>query len=273
MAPQKIHLIDGNNQFFLKYAKATSYQDLVNRCIQLNWGFDQVYWVFDGYDSRKPRRELYPEYKNTASRAKNHLDTTKYDMLNDFKKIDLPNHGGVFICERPHTEADDIIRKLAMALADGRNHITISSNDVDILNLSHLPNVFQPQAVMPKNVNNCDELNLFKTMVGDSSDNLKGLSGFGEKAWERLSEQQRKMIHYQLQNDFPNFIPNNAFSLDEKYTIKLCEKIGEHWETLKMYWRVVNYMEIPDAELIKHTRFYPKQQLVQTHAPAMTMDF
>ena len=81
------------------------------------------------------------------------------------------------------------------------------------------------------------------------------------------------MIHYQLQNDFPNFIPNNAFSLDEKHIIKLCEKISEHWETLKMYWCVVNYMEIPDAELIKYTRFYPKQQLVQTHAPAMTMDF
>lgn len=53
----------------------------------MHWGFDQIYWVFDGFDSRRPRRELlYPEYKNTASRAKNKLDTTKYDMLNEFKK-------------------------------------------------------------------------------------------------------------------------------------------------------------------------------------------
>ena len=51
------------------------------------------------------------------------------------------------------------------------------------------------------------------------------------------------------------------------------KKISEHWETLKMYWLVVNYMEIPDAELIKHTRFYPKQQLVQPNVPVMTMDF
>lgn len=269
----RILLVDGCNQFFLKYAKATSYQDLVNRCLQMHWGFDQIYWIFDGFDSRRPRRELYPEYKNTASRAKNKLDTTKYDMLNDFKKIDLPTAGGIIIVERPYTEADDLIRKLAMAFADGINYIEIASNDADILNLSDLPNVKQPQAKMPNNVNSADELNLYKTLVGDSSDNLKGLSGFGEKAWERLSEQQRKMIHYQLQNDFPEFVPNNAFPLDEKYSVKLCEKISEHWETLKMYWRVVNYMEIPDAELIKHTRFYPKQQLVQTHAPVMTMDF
>lgn len=50
----RILLVDGNNQFFLKYAKATSYQDLVNRCLQMHWGFDQIYWVFDGFDSRRP---------------------------------------------------------------------------------------------------------------------------------------------------------------------------------------------------------------------------
>lgn len=38
-------LIDGNNQFFLKYPKAMNYQQLVMDCISLHRGFDAVYWV------------------------------------------------------------------------------------------------------------------------------------------------------------------------------------------------------------------------------------
>lgn len=268
---KRIRLIDGQNQFFLKYAKATSYQDLVNRCIQLNWGFDQVYWVFDGFDSRKPRRDIYPEYKNTASRAKNRLDTTKYDMLNDFKKIDLPAIGGIVIVERPHTEADDIIRKITITMADGINHIEIASNDVDMLNLSYLPNVTQPQAKMPSNVNSADELNLYKTLVGDSSDNIKGLKLFGDAAWSKLSVDQRKDIHFALSNGHNEFSPSNCFDVEDKYTIRLLDKLNEHWNTLKIYWTVVNYIEIPDDELMKFVRVYPKQQVAK--AQPMTMDF
>lgn len=269
----RILLVDGNNQFFLKYAKATSYQDLVNRCLQMHWGFDQIYWVFDGFDSRRPRRELYPEYKNTTARAKNKLDTTKYDMLNEFKKIDLPTAGGIIIVERPYTEADDLIRKLAMAFADGVNYIEIASNDADILNLSDLPNVKQPQAKMPNNVNSADELNLYKTLVGDSSDNLKGLSGFGDAAWSRLTENQRKNIHLALQQSMDSFLPTLAFDLEDKKDSKLVDKINEHWATLKMYWTVVNYIDIPDEDLLKSLRSYPKQQVVQTTSKPMTMDF
>ena len=269
----KIRLIDGNNQFFLKYAKATSYKDLVNRCKELHWGFDQVWWVFDGYDSRKSRRDLYPEYKNTASRAKNKLDTTKYDMLNDFKKIDLPAIGGVMIVERAYTEADDLIRALAIALADGVNQIEITSNDVDLLNLSYLPNVTQPQAKLPKNVNSAQELDLFKTLVGDSSDNLKGLAGFGEAAWAKLTGPQRVEIKRQLDNDQESFLITPEFNSEDKYESKVAEKIHRNWDTIKMYFRVVNYIPVDSAELLKSVKAYPMNNARNTQAGALlTMD-
>lgn len=194
-------------------------------------------------------------------------------MLNEFKKIDLPTAGGIIIVERPYTEADDLIRKLAMAFADGVNYIEIASNDADILNLSDLPNVKQPQAKMPNNVNSADELNLYKTLVGDSSDNLKGLSGFGDAAWSRLTENQRKNIHLALQQSMDSFLPTLAFDLEDKKDSKLVDKINEHWATLKMYWTVVNYIDIPDEDLLKSLRSYPKQQVVQTTSKPMTMDF
>lgn len=267
----KIKLIDGNNQFFIKYAKATSYADLVRRCQELNWGFDQVYWVFDGYDSRKPRRDIYPEYKNTASRAKNKLDTTKYDMLNDFKKVDLPNLGGVVIIEMPQIEADDVIRKLAMTLADGKNQIEIASNDVDLLNLSDLPLVTQPQAKLPANVGSGKELDLYKTLVGDSSDNIKGLAGFGDAAWAKLTQEQRASIQYQLEINTERFMKMDCFDFNVKHEAKLAEKIYQQWDTVKMFSRVVNYIEIKDDDLLKFIKVFPPKAPVKS-GKLLTMD-
>lgn len=271
MAPQKIHLIDGQNQFFLKYAKATSYQDLVNRCIQLNWGFDQVYWVFDGYDSRKPRRELYPEYKNTASRAKNRLDTTKYDMLNDFKKIDLPNHG-VIVIEVPFFEADDVIRKLVNIHANGDNLITISSNDADLLDLTRFKGVTQPQAKFPAVCQDPVYLPIYKTLVGDTGDNIKGLKGFGDGAWAKLSDGDMRLIASCLWNKIR--IDQDSVMDDEKLKAKLIE----HWDSVALWYKLVDYIDVPDDAIQANLRIHPRKTpknpvaFVDTKRPILSMD-
>ena len=70
-----------------------------------------------------------------------------------------------------------------------------------------------------------------------------------------------------------SFLPTLAFDLEDKKDSKLVDKINEHWATLKMYWTVVNYIDIPDEDLLKSLRSYPKQQAVQTPSKPMTMDF
>lgn len=260
----RILLVDGCNQFFLKYAKATSYQDLVNRCLQMHWGFDQVYWVFDGFDSRRPRRELYPEYKNTASRAKNKLDTTKYDMLNEFKKIDLPTAGGIIIVERPYTEADDLIRKLATAFADGKNQIEIVSNDGDLVDLTALEGVTQPQGKMAPCCSCPTEIPLYKTLVGDTGDNIKGLKGFGDKAWEKLTDAERVCIQTNLDENTEVF--THFVDFDEK----LAKRLTKNWEQVKLWYKLVSPIWVSNEDLLKHLRAYPSNRVVGN--VQMTMD-
>lgn len=260
----KIKLIDGNNQFFIKYAKATSYADLVQRCQELNWGADYVYWVFDGYDSRKPRRDIYPEYKNTSSRAKNKLDTTKYDMLNDFKKVDLPNLGGIVIIEIPQIEADDVIRKIAKILADGKNQIEIVSNDGDLVDLTALEGVTQPQGKMAPCCSCPTEIPLYKTLVGDTGDNIKGLKGFGDKAWDKLTDAERVCIQTNLDENTEVF--THFVDFDEK----LAKRLTENWEQVKLWYKLVSPIWVSNEDLLKHLRTYPSNRVLGS--VPMTMD-
>lgn len=270
----KILLVDGNNQFFINYSRALNYEDLKRRCFELHHGFNTVFWVFDGFDSRKPRRDLLPSYKDTVARAKAKVDTGKYDLLREFKNIDLPEHGGIIIVERPQTEADDIIRKLAITMANDQTYIEIASNDVDLLNLSYLPNVKQPQAKLPDSVTYSWELDLYKTLVGDSSDNIKGLKGFGDKAWQSLSIDQRQALYLLFKSqtaEFENHL--NFLSEDDKKEARLIKNLTENWADLIICWKVVNYIEIPDDDLMKHLRSYPPQAGKKASVPArLTMD-
>ena len=264
----KVRLIDGNNQFLINYSKATSYPDLVRRCQQLNFGFDFVYWTFDGFDSRAKRRDIYSEYKNTKSREKNKQDPTKYDLLNQFKKQDLPEMGGVSIIDIPKVEADDIIRSLIRLLKQTYGNdvdIEIASNDADLFDQTAITGVTQPQSKLPNYCKTPEEIPLYKTLVGDSGDNIKGLKGFGEKAWSNLAEPEKNWIQFCLEQDYLNFgIPETIPDFDEK----LAKKLTENWNEVRMWYSLVCPIWVTNEELSKHMSIHP----VKTDGARMTMD-
>ena len=249
----KIKIIDGNNQFLINYAKATSYQDLVRRCQQLNFGADFVYWTFDGMDSRAQRRALYPEYKNTASRAKNKQDPTKYELLRQFKNEDLPKLGGIFIVEKAGVEADDIIRSLVRLVAGPNVDIEIASNDGDLVDLTALDGVTQPQGKMAPCCSCPTEIPLYKTLVGDTGDNIKGLKGFGDKAWEKLTAAERVCIQTNLDEN------TAEFSYFADFDAKLAKKLTENWEQVKLWYKIVSPMWVSNEDLLKNLREYPRK--------------
>ena len=249
----KIKIIDGNNQFLINYAKATSYQDLVRRCQQLNFGADFVYWTFDGMDSRAQRRALYPDYKNTASRAKNKQDPTKYELLRQFKNEDLPNLGGICIVEKAGVEADDIIRSLVRLVAGPNIDIEIVSNDGDLVDLTALDGVTQPQGKMAPCCSCPTEIPLYKTLVGDTGDNIKGLKGFGDKAWEKLTAAERVCVQTNLDENTAEF---NYFV---DFDAKLAKKLTENWEQVKLWYKIVSPMWVSNEDLLKNLREYPRK--------------
>lgn len=250
---KRVNLIDGNNQFFLNMSRALNAQDLARRCFELHHGFDVVYWIFDGLDSRKKRRDLYAEYKVTASREKNRNDTSRYDLLRNFKRTDIPEKGGIILIEIPFVEADDVIRKLTMHHTASGDLVTISSNDVDLLELTKYKNVIQPQAKLPSVCDSPDQLPIYKTLVGDSGDNIKGLKGFGEAAWSKLTPADLRLITSALVNDIP--ITVDSVMDDEK----LKNKLVDHWDSVKLWYTLVDYMEVTDDQLQQNLKIYPKK--------------
>jgi 5'-3' exonuclease len=270
MKPIKVRLIDGNNQFLINYAKATSYQDLVRRCEQLHFGFDAVYWTWDGFDSRAKRREIFLGYKNTKSREKSKQDTTKYDLMNQFKKQDLPNIGGVYSIDIPKTEADDIIRSLVRLLKETNGDnilIEIASNDADLFDLTSISGVSQPQSKLPKNCGKPEDIPLYKTLVGDSGDNIKGLPGFGESTWSKLTPLEKEWIQHALEIEKTGFaIPEAVFNQNPK----LFQKILDNWATIKMCYSLVNPIWVTNQELFMNLKKYPK--VLKTNGTKMTMD-
>lgn len=247
----RINIIDGNNQFFLKLPKAANMDHLVESCASLHHGYDLVYWVFDGLDSRKPRRDIYPAYKDTKSRQKNSQDRTKYEVLKVFKHEKLPKIGGCMMIEIPFVEADDIIRKLTKYHVSVGHQVTISSNDVDIAELTSLPGVIQPQARLPQHCRP-EQLCIYKTLVGDSGDNIKGLKGFGEKAWENLSESDLQVLTQKITDKSSTF----DVELDDA---KLTLKVQQNWDEILMWYSVVSYIDFEDSLIQKHLKVFPKQ--------------
>lgn len=130
-------------------------------------------WVWDGPAHNKRRQDVYPLYK--AQRPP--LAEDIFAQINLFKEL---------LCHTPATqitvhgwEADDVVGTLAK---NHNNLMTIHTADVDYYQLLRQPNVVLNCATKPP----CTPrwICLYKAMVGDSSDNIKGIPGFGQKTWE-----------------------------------------------------------------------------------------
>ncbi|MDR2697402.1 MAG: DNA polymerase I [Holophagales bacterium] len=152
------------------------------------------------FDTPEPtfRHEIYPEYK--ANRA---------EMPEDLKPQipmvkELIQSLGITIVELPGFEADDVIGTLAKAAAFQKIPVAIVSPDKDLLQLvdddadikvlnNRVGEVWIDRAAVKEKYGVWPEQIVdFLTLVGDSSDNVKGVPGIGEKGARELLETHLK---------------------------------------------------------------------------------
>jgi len=158
-----------------------------------------IYVVFDGPGSSASRKNMIPEYK--SSRNINRI--TNWDIFDDIEeehdsKINqivrlmhylkcLP----VKVLSIPKVEADDILACLSQQISSNPNNKSfIVSADKDFLQLVtnnitvYRPvekEYYTPQTVIDKFQLTPHNFILQKTLLGDNSDNVKGIKGLGEK--------------------------------------------------------------------------------------------
>ena len=197
-----VMLIDGYGLIFRAYhaidtAMATSKGEQTNAV----FGFTRM--LLDVLRIHKPdyaivaldvgktfRHEIYAEYKGTRSEMPQDLRDQIGRVRQIIEAMNIP------IMSREGYEADDIIGSLSATLAGTMGlHVLILTGDSDLLQLVE-PNVeavlpgrprftdlriFDEAAVVKRYGFNPDRLPDYKALVGDTSDNIPGVPGVGDK--------------------------------------------------------------------------------------------
>ena len=198
----------------------------------------KVVVIFDGIGGSNARRNLYPEYKanRNSSRITNHnifssKDEESESINNQISRLIqylqcLP----VTVISIDGLEADDIIGYLANKFQahDETQKVTIMSADKDFIQLvsdkvhCYSPTkkkIYTPKDVLEEfGVSSNNFLN-YKILMGDTSDNIPGITGLGPKKLLKL---------------FPELISNTKVELDEIISSS-ADKIDEN----KLYLSVV----------------------------------
>lgn len=148
------------------------------------------------------RSAIYPEYKAKRRAEKQAQDPRLTEQLDLLQKEAerLLTYLGCTVMEVPRVEADDVI---AMICHKYPGPVVVHTRDLDLAQLAVLPNVsvmLMERLVDPNEPLDVKEgdkiiklyprhIALYKSLVGDKSDEYKGVAQFGPAAWVYLAEQ------------------------------------------------------------------------------------
>lgn len=233
-----ISMIDGNNRLRAIFEKVgpNALQLLYFKSIS-NDPNHKVIWVFDGENSNGLRRSQFPAYKGASN---NKPTDAFWETMRFFKE--LLTHSNCLQIDVPGYEADDVIATLAKG---SKEFIEIDSSDQDFnALLCDRITLTKEHQIEPEFVR------LYKTLVGDKSDNIGGIKGFGETMWANLQHSERRLLikHFEGQE-----------TLTGNDVAELCGfKAGpakfwdDHQELLKTYWSIIGFYDVPIELIQRH---------------------
>ena len=152
---------------------------------------DKVYFVLEGYP--KKRMELAPDYK--GSRTYHDRDGFKAQRrrISDILKEQFP----VSVVRHKHYECDDVLANL-IRYEHPRDECIVVSSDSDFIQLYNSYDnveVYNPIRKMVVKKPDYDYV-LWKALRGDSSDNIEGFRGIGNKRALTLTQDSGLLNEY-----------------------------------------------------------------------------
>lgn len=237
----KLHLIDGNNVLrrnFETSGAAWAIQSYIQACIGSSVNGTLV-WVWDGANAKKPRQEIWPAYKATSDSSDEF-----YKFMDKFRELLTYSNTLQIRCEG--READDVIAEMVKTKSPD-TEIYIESNDQDYRQLVGDKVTLEYMSPTLEDLK-ADDIRLYKTLVGDSSDEIKGLSGFGHAAYLKLSDAQKCLLEEFLQ-DSSSLTEQEAIS-EVGLTKAKAKKLIESQETLKKCWDIIGFFHVPTSEIM-----------------------
>lgn len=232
----KIIIYDSNN-----WVRMTVEKDFTGLGIRMCWseaikddGNTRIF-VFDGRGGNQLRRSIYPEYK-----VKRKLPTDNFfENLSFFKELLRYAPKNVGVVEREGFEGDDVIYTIAKGMYPAE--VTIISTDKDLTAIKNAVNPLVSNALCDKKY-----VHLYKTLVGDPSDNIKGVIGFGKKTFELLSEEEKNVLNRYFESDLSESEAINCSIINPKVW-NLIQKTDD--QTLRNNWAITSFFEVPNLEI------------------------
>lgn len=226
-----IHLYDGFNVLLRDLDSVTHSRISVRqRLAQADDGNLHI-WVFDGARHNERRRAIYPLYKMNREPT----PEERFAQIKLFR--DALKHTSAWRVCCPTWEGDDVIYTLTTKL---KGQITVHSNDGDYCQLEgvHLNGVNKLPCP-------AEYVALYKALVGDKSDNIKGITGFGPKSWALLESYWGRIqdaVHFRDLAALENIPwPGKA----------LKPWVLENSELLRSMLTITRFIEVPADELSK----------------------
>jgi 5'-3' exonuclease len=193
-------------------------------------------YVWDGYNHNARRRAHFEGYKIRPPVAENiyaHLDLLK-ELLFFTPAIQV---------EVPEWEADDVIGTLARHYAAQGHEVRVHSNDLDYYQLLSYDRIHVHGVTNPHGID-ADYIPLYKSLVGDKSDKIDGIPGFGPKAFIALEPYWGQLIQ----------CFNEGTSLDQiPFKPAAAAWVAENDKLLRAYWNIVHLWPVDLGLIEAHT--------------------
>lgn len=197
------------------------------------------------------RRALYPEYKVKRQQEKEKQDPRLTEQLDLLQKEAerLLLYLGCTVMEVPKVEADDVI---AMICAKYPGPVVVHTRDLDLVQLATYPNTTvmwmekMVDANEPVEIKEGDTLikilpkhiALFKSLVGDKSDEYGGVPQIGPKAWVYLAETYQDEGLAEIEKAVIMDRPQDIKEAADEYGDKALNKIYTSFEQWKLCYRL-----------------------------------
>ena len=193
---------------------------------------DIVYFVLEGMP--KARLEVSPDYK--GQRVYNDDDgfsRQRKEIINLVK-----NHLPFITVKHSDYECDDIINFLANTKHES-NNVTIISSDTDFIqSINDTTQLYNPVRKMFIEKTDYDYV-LWKSLVGDKSDNISGFKGIGDKRAKALLESTNKLDNFLDQGDCRQKFEKNKFMIAFHDLAKDSENIVFTYNKNNLQWNLL----------------------------------
>lgn len=226
----------------------------------------RVIVVFDGKGGSSKRREIYSEYKSNR-KVKIRLNRAETVEKEDnqwqqlFRLVEYLEHLPITTITADGSEADDVIAYIAHDyLKVNGDQVFIMSSDKDFYQLVDdkihiwsptkkkmyfVDDIYQEFQVYPKN------FALYRSLLGDSSDNISGVDGIGDKT---------------VKKRFPILTEDVLLSVEDllEYASKQPQKIKIYQSLIEqesVIRRNIQLMQLSDSNISSHSKLSIINQL------------